>query len=136
MEQNAEKNYGGGKSSLKRPTGKPIIPRGGASFVPRETDMDVGSIKPGGIENRGERTVAITRPDVDTPKPHRARDSATISRDSRETLNRVHDLAQEAQRPAADREQVVQAAAARLASGELETPEVYSRVADAILGQE
>ena len=95
--------------------------------------MDVPEIKPGGIDHR-ERPVEIVRPDKGGNRHHApVEDSATISHDGRHTLKTVEELATVLRSPDADRAALVDQALARLASGELDRPEVYRAAAERIL---
>lgn len=95
--------------------------------------MDVSNIKPGGIEHR-ERSVEIARPDKGGARKSAAvHDSATISSDSRQTLEKVEGLAQTLKQSDAGRDAVVDGARARLANGDLNQHDVFRAVADRIL---
>jgi len=89
----------------------------------------------GSIERGSERTVGIPRPDRGARNPGSGdvEDSATISPDGRERLHVLESHAQRLRAADPQRQALVEAARARLQSGELDDPQVYGKVAEAIL---
>ena len=68
------------------------------------------------------------------PAPaHGAKDSATISADARDTLQNLRTLVDRLRQGDAPRDEVVDRARAALASGALDTADVYRATADALL---
>lgn len=83
-----------------------------------------------GARVRAEKAVVIPAPD----RGH-GQDRATISESGRDTFAAIEGLAERARRQGGDRGEIVAAALARLANGELSDPAVFAataqRIADA-----
>ena len=98
--------------------------------------MDVGHVGPGGINRNSGRhqnvdpgkSVAETRDQVT--------DQASISDDGRESLAVVEAMSEELKQDEPGREERVREVQERLLRGELEQPDVYLAVAEAILNVE
>ncbi len=90
----------------------------------------------GNIERGSERTVRIPRPEQGGRAAGASgdiEDTATISQDGRERLHVLDAHADKLRSTDPERRALVEAARQRLQSGELDRPEVYRAVADAIL---
>ncbi|MEM7199125.1 MAG: hypothetical protein AAF628_02600 [Planctomycetota bacterium] len=96
--------------------------------------MDVGNIKPGNVERRGEPTVELPRPAPSAvPRGHDGeQDTASISQAGRGLLS-AEVLAQGLRAPDPSRASLVEAARQRLESGALDDPAVYRATAEAIV---
>lgn len=91
--------------------------------------MDIRKIGiPGNVAHRGDSSERADRQPV-IVIPAKGRDDARISVAGRETAAAIEGLAERARGDAASREQVVAAAAERLASGQLDHPDVLASTA-------
>ena len=92
--------------------------------------MDISNVGPGGVGRRAERPVEIARPAAHKPAQHKQADTASINDDAVSSLQSFDQRVRQND----GRDQIVQAAAEKLASGKLDTPEVYRSVASKLLG--
>lgn len=97
--------------------------------------MDIGNIQStGGIDRTGDRLSRPGASKVDAGARKPGQDSATISAAGRETLEATEALVEKA-RAGEDRTAIVEQAKARLASGDLASPEALEGAARGLLDE-
>jgi len=96
--------------------------------------MNVNNIRGNGVSRTGDRpSRSESRSNADAARASEPRDQAAISSDGRDSAASVDELVRRAGRDSDDRRAIVDAAAARLQSGDLDTVAVHKDVAKQLL---
>ena len=98
--------------------------------------MDVGHVGPGGINRNSGRHQKVDSGKSVAESRDSVTDQASISSDGRESLAVVEAMSQELKQDEPGREERVREVREKLQRGELDQPEVFRAVAEAILNVE